>query len=79
MFFFLCLCISVGDAPVVYARWRIEKEGEAAVAVVDRMVVLKSHRGRGYSTHSLDFLLQVINSLLPCPSPIPSHSMSHHH
>jgi GNAT superfamily N-acetyltransferase len=49
----------VGDAPVVYARWRLEALGESQVAVIDRLEVLKNYRGRGFSRRSMDFIVQV--------------------
>lgn len=57
----------VGDAPVVYARWRLEESGAgtgtggfegALVAVIDRLAILPSHRGRGYASRALEFLLE---------------------
>jgi GNAT superfamily N-acetyltransferase len=58
----------VGDAPVLYSRWRLEDAGPldgasssdgagGAVAVIDRLAVLPSHRGRGFSSRALEFLL----------------------
>jgi predicted GNAT family acetyltransferase len=52
----------VGDAPVVYARWRLEDSGsggEARVAVIDRMLVMPRHRQQGYANKCLEFLFQV--------------------
>ena len=52
----------VGDAPVLYARWRLEEgngDGDGgALAVIDRLAILPSHRGRGYASRALEFLLE---------------------
>lgn len=51
---------AVGDAPVLYARWRLDgAANESRVAVVDRLAVMPKHRNRGYSNRTLEFLFQV--------------------
>lgn len=52
---------------MVYCRWRLEEAGSGdgsgsgtsngLLAVIDRLAVLPSHRGRGFSSRALEFLL----------------------
>lgn len=66
----------LGDAPVLCARWRIEHEAEggeddsgrendnrSSVAVIDRLAVLGSYRGRGFSSTALKFLVGDVESM----------------
>lgn len=52
---------AVGDAPLGYARWRVE-HGPAGqgqqFALVDRLCVLKDYRRRGYAKACLEKIVQ---------------------
>ncbi|CAM9196800.1 unnamed protein product, partial [Phaeothamnion confervicola] len=50
----------VGDAPVGYARWRLETvPGIGTLATTDRMCVLPDYRGRGFSRTCMDKIMEV--------------------
>lgn len=68
----------VGDAPVLCARWRVEfgeggsgggqqqgkgSGGGCSIAVIDRLAVLEPYRGRGFSSHTLKFLLEDVDCM----------------
>jgi predicted GNAT family N-acyltransferase len=48
----------VGDAPVIYARWRVESTADGTCAVIDRMCTLEAYRRRGFARKCMETLIQ---------------------
>jgi predicted GNAT family N-acyltransferase len=48
----------VGDAPVIYARWRMETTIEGNMAVIDRLCTLEAYRRRGFARGCMETLIQ---------------------
>ena len=50
---------AVGDAPVAYMRWRVLQQDGTQCVIMERVLVLKTHRQRGIGRQLVAFALQV--------------------
>jgi len=55
-----CVVVTVGDAPVAYMRWRVLGEPTGKCVVMERILVLNSHRRRSIGRQLVAFALQDI-------------------